>query len=75
MTLEEFDALMVEADIYVKVGRSILAEATRIEMRTLMTSGVYDHNREPGFPNWTYDGAGRYFNTPREAMEAKCSPQ
>lgn len=54
-----------------RLGRQLLADADMLENAMLKNLGIECVNREPGFPCWIMKGKTGYFNTPREAMEAR----
>ena len=71
MTIDQFDNRMKHIAFIQKRAKELLALADGMETDTWLEAGVWSHNREPGFPCWSIGGADGYFNTPRQALEAK----
>lgn len=65
MTLEEFDRRMTGASDLRRIAKTV-------EQDILQDAGVHLNTKAmSSISGWTYDGAGRYWATPREALEAK----
>lgn len=72
MTLAEYESRMRTVWELTNLADDIKVKAMRLEERTLKESGLKQHTREPGFPNWCFmNGEGGYFNTPEEALQWK----
>ncbi len=71
MTLKEFDAAMAKAGEIRRYAAEIITATTALEVQTFHVAGLECDGREAGFPCWRIEGVEGYFNTPREAVEAK----
>jgi hypothetical protein len=73
LTLEEFDAAMIEAYNLEKQVARLTAQARRIYDTAIKNSGVYYRDRGPGFSDWSHANAVGWYDTPREALVAALS--
>lgn len=70
MTVEDYDLVMSQNWAAIVATEEALKVLRRFADRLHRGLGITEHSRDPGFATWTHPKLSRYYNSPREIIEA-----